>query len=260
VHEVSDSCSDFESDQKEVIVAFRGTVTNGNILSDLEYKQIVFPNKYRLQNLTLGTNEPNSSLTYLHAGFVKEFESVSSGVYESIFSLLRNYSEVDQISFVGHSLGGAMATIASLDFARNVSSGGFFSQRIRKIRLFTFGSPRVGNSNLATELAYYNVSAVRVKEKSDPVTILPPRISFLLVKDPYWHVGKLIIINESAALFCSSPRIPSFNESESILDEAARCKYNSLEVSSHLQFFEQKKFFGTFNVAEPKIAEQRPAT
>jgi predicted lipase len=74
-----------------------------------------------------------------------------------------------QIIFVGTSLGGALATLAAVDF--NVRFG--YGDRIS---LYTFGQPRVGDSNWARYVNGLPFSSrmYRISRRGDPVPHLPP--------------------------------------------------------------------------------------
>src|SRR5699024_9322989 len=97
----------------EVLVATRGTATRYDWLSNLNVAMQAGPGG-----------------TLVHAGFNEVWKSFAADV--SAFLRGRNPSVVH---CVGHSLGGALATLT----ADACSSAG-----IGELRLYTFGSPRVG--------------------------------------------------------------------------------------------------------------------
>ncbi|MBW4520452.1 MAG: lipase family protein [Scytolyngbya sp. HA4215-MV1] len=69
----------------------------------------------------------------MHRGFVSAYMSVR----EQIHTYLKNYTAATVI-VTGHSLGGALATLAAVDVQYNFASK-------FKIEVYTFGAPRVGN-------------------------------------------------------------------------------------------------------------------
>ncbi len=98
----------------------------------------------------------------VHGGFQRTFESFESVIHEYF---RQNRSNPSTIHIVGHSLGGALATLAADSL----------SERGQNVKLYTFGSPRVGtmsfSDNLAGKLDASNM--FRVSNQSDPVTMVP---------------------------------------------------------------------------------------
>lgn len=69
------------------------------------------------------------------------YNSVASGVLSTIASQLAKYPSYSLVS-IGHSLGGALASIAGVSLKANFPDV--------PLRMFTFGQPRTGNSVYAT--------------------------------------------------------------------------------------------------------------
>ena len=65
----------------------------------------------------------------------------------------------------GHSLGGALAAFASIDIHKNI---GVVNQ------VYTYGQPRIGNSNMAKFMATAIPNTYRVIDYADIVPHLPP--------------------------------------------------------------------------------------
>ena len=74
-----------------------------------------------------------------------------------------------QTIFIGHSLGGALATIASFYYANYATKYTFKSEPI----LITFGQPRVGNQLFAEYLTNNINQIYRIVRPKDPVTQIP---------------------------------------------------------------------------------------
>jgi hypothetical protein len=130
--------------QGEVLLAFRGTDIVQDWLTD---------GNFGLQQ--------GPSAWPVHAGFNETFKSFRAD--------LDRYMEgrkASTIHCVGHSLGGALASLA----ADHLSQGG-----IGGIKLYTFGAPRVGIAgfarNLTTKLGVENMH--RVYHVADPVSMIP---------------------------------------------------------------------------------------
>lgn len=101
----------------------------------------------------------------IHSGFLNAFETRPRGPAADI----RRYFEgknPTRIHIVGHSLGGALATLA----AEMLGSAG-----VAEVMLYTFGSPRVGDRGFAEALSG-SIGArniYRVYHPADPVPMLP---------------------------------------------------------------------------------------
>ncbi len=103
---------------------------------------------------------------FVHAGFNRSFNDFA----EDILAFLRLHKP-KVVHCVGHSLGGALATLAAdLVSHQNLSTS-------TKAALYTFGCPRVGFSDFADKLslsAKIGVSNIhRVYHAGDPVAMLP---------------------------------------------------------------------------------------
>lgn len=130
--------------QGEVLVATRGTAIGVDWLTNL--------------NIAMQRG-PSGHL--VHAGFNDVWKSFSSVLGE--FMRGRNPSV---IHCVGHSLGGALATL---------NADHFSSARMGEVRLYTFGSPRVGSARFASHLSQRvgDGHIHRVFHRADPVPMIP---------------------------------------------------------------------------------------
>lgn len=130
--------------QGEALVAMRGTVTARDWGTDLN----------------IGVqNGPTGHL--VHAGFNDTFKSC----VRELDDFFREFSP-SHVHCVGHSLGGALATLAAAHLSQGISGG---------ISLYTFGCPRVGvgafSAELTNRLGADNIH--RVYHDADPVSMIP---------------------------------------------------------------------------------------
>ena len=146
-------------------IMFRGTNDTTDILIDISIcRTKLFPN--------------NNSIL-VHYGFLEYFMFLEKSLTKEIND---KFSDFDIIQFNSHSLGAASATIAAT-FYSNYNNFG------KKIINYTFGSPRVGNTEF-TKFYKDNIDLnIRVRNKKDPVPLVP--ISAL-----YTHVDDTICINQ----------------------------------------------------------------
>ena len=114
---------------------------------------------------------PECSNCTVHAGFMSSWRNTRCIVVPHVEKALALYPDY-QVTLVGHSLGGAVAALASLEF----KARGWDPQ------VTTFGEPRIGNQALISFLdAQFNLTAQgssrdtyrRVTHVNDPVPLLP---------------------------------------------------------------------------------------
>ena len=124
---------------KDYVLSFRGTevTEKSDIFADLEAGK----------NLEACGGK-------VHVGFKGEVNKLWPAIESSI-------DQIDSLYVTGHSLGAAMATIASSRIQSKVKA------------LITFGSPRVGNGEFVDSL---NVTHFRVQNNCDDVTKVPFRL------------------------------------------------------------------------------------
>ena len=82
----------------------------------------------------------SSSGARAHKGFLNAYNSVAPHVLSTISDQIAKYPDYSLIS-TGHSLGGALASIAGVSLASNFPD--------TSLRLFTYGQPRTGNVEYA---------------------------------------------------------------------------------------------------------------
>jgi len=141
-------------DKKAVIVvSFRGTEKTSmkNWLTNLNFGKDPFPG--------LATS------IQVHQGFLGAYLDVQSQVLNAITKAQKACQDC-RILLTGHSLGGALATIAAADLAvRKIG--------VDKLSLYTYGSPRVGNDAFATWFNTQVKDSFRVTHADDAVIHVP---------------------------------------------------------------------------------------
>lgn len=129
------------------ILAFRGTEATS--LNDIKADA----NAITTKCVTAGS---------VHSGFKNAFETVEA----DIVNTLNDLEEKKPLMITGHSLGGALATIAAkrLSFKNGIGA------------CYTFGSPRVGDSEWISTI---KTPIYRIVNAADAVTMLPPNGLFI---------------------------------------------------------------------------------
>jgi hypothetical protein len=185
-----EACSFFETDDtrcflaatpKVVLIAFRGTANVGNWLSNL--------NIY-------STTRPYGKV---HRGFFGAFQVVDAQLRAEL-----SQRPDRPLLLTGHSLGGALATIAAAEW------NGLFPVAW----IYTFGQPAVGKGQFVDFMQRFATNFVRFVNNDDIVPRVPPT---------YRHVGRLFHFDadgelqsraESLGLGESSGGLPMLSETE----------------------------------------------
>lgn len=106
---------------------------------------------------------------------------------KSAVATLNSQHPVGRIMVTGHSLGGAIATLAGLDLR---------SQYGAKVQMIHFGSPRVGNEAFYNKVkATFGASAFRVTHANDIVPHWPKALSHA----GYHHIEKEVWYTSNSA-------------------------------------------------------------
>ena len=157
-------------------IVFRGSSSRRDWLINLSASKLIYP-----------YGDGNSKVK-IHSGFCKAYLSVR----KEIHNLVRLWAGTHDIIFTGHSLGGAIATIAAVDCEYNFNINP---------KLITFAQPKVGNRAYAESIDRRVPDYQRLCNVYDPVPHLP--------WGRYCHGGKLSHI----ARFCPNPHeIKGYNQ------------------------------------------------
>jgi predicted lipase len=158
---------------KTAFVSFRGTSTWMDVIHDLDTRPV--------------PADARPDIT-VHAGFRYKFFSIKNALEEV---LMENLADFDTLVLTGHSLGGALATIAA-PFLSDMFPA-------KTVKCISFGSPRVGNENFVKWFQSTVDSNVRIVNEHDPVPHLP-------LGSAYHHVSDgICIVPDSLYSF---PEIP----------------------------------------------------
>lgn len=193
-----------------IVIAFRGTASTTNLLSDLQVWRARHPGG--IGTPLLGT------APLVHQGFLKMYtkngfhdrllnkvEHILNRCQESVEKKNKNDGEMKSYSrppikvmLTGHSLGGALAILCSYDIATRTPCAAYDID----ISCYTFGAPRVGNHSWARE---YNskISETWQLINSDDVVTRAGKFFFL-----FKHVGHRVLLNRRGDLVVR----PSFVE------------------------------------------------
>eukprot|EP01034_Spumella_vulgaris_P037628 gene37628-46421_t len=129
-------------------MTFRGTQGVSDVLTDLD-------------TLTQSFGGKHSGVS-VHKGFLEQFHAVRT----PLTNFLKDHEgDYNRIVITGHSLGGALASIA----------GAYFSHLHLgvEVAVHTFGSPRVGNKAFGRYFSEHMAEHWRVVNEEDPAPLVP---------------------------------------------------------------------------------------
>ncbi|KAJ4776049.1 alpha/beta-Hydrolases superfamily protein [Rhynchospora pubera] len=164
-------------DPNAIIIVFRGTQENSiqNWIEDLFWKQ-------------LDLNYPGMPDAMVHHGFYSAYHNTTlrPAVLRAVEKTRKLKGDVP-IIVVGHSMGGAMASFCALDLVVN--------QGMEKVKLMTFGQPRIGNAVFASYFIEQVPDTIRVTHAHDIVPHLPPYYHYFPQKT-YHHFPREVWLHD----------------------------------------------------------------
>ncbi|KAI1338980.1 alpha/beta-hydrolase [Xylariaceae sp. FL0016] len=181
----SNACPDVEAAGATVDATFSGTITDvsGFVATDDTNQLIVVSIKgsQSIRNwitdfIFLQTSCDLVTSCLVHSGFYTAWNEIKDDLLAGVEAAVAA-NPTYSVFFTGHSLGGAVSTIA-VAYAReaNVTAD-----------LYTFGSPRVGNEKFVSFVTDQAGAEYRVTHLDDPVPRLPPIIlNYRHTSPEYW--------------------------------------------------------------------------
>ncbi|MEL7087734.1 MAG: lipase family protein [Planctomycetota bacterium] len=171
------------------VVILRGTLQPNEWIRNIQARLRPFLRSRIRRPFPSVAQQPIRSRALVHNGFMKIYESfemtrVSDGARISFAEGLGDLIIGRDVTFIGHSLGAALATLAGVDTALMSPADG------ERIRIVTLASPRVGNKGFA-RLADAVGRIDRVCNLVDLVTAVPPSTRLT----PYVHVGDVFRVS-----------------------------------------------------------------
>ncbi|GLC52272.1 hypothetical protein PLESTB_000603600 [Pleodorina starrii] len=161
-------------EDRRVVIAFRGTNESADWLIDLGALPV--PDKaIRPPDVPGPPGVEDPSKIRVHRGFLEGYKSVRTAVVKLVDEVLRVDGRPGpwKVEVTGHSLGGALATLASYDIAWNKRERDTQRQSgptIASVAMVTFGAPRVGNEVFVKDFNAVLPDAWRVHNHNDMVT------------------------------------------------------------------------------------------
>lgn len=159
------------------VVAFKGTDSDDlkNWMENLQFTKHM---------IRLDIDFPGFSDIRVHNGFSKTWAfGLRDDMLEAVNDLINRYGAEGPLYITGHSSGAAFAQLAAFTFKALLD--------LPDIRLYTFGSPRVGNDKFASTLPKMVTEIWRFTHDRDMVPSLP------WTTFGYWHVPQEVFQQEN---------------------------------------------------------------
>jgi len=157
--------------KNNIDICFKGTSN----INDLCFNLNIYPKQFLNNKIRI------------HSGFLNKYLSIKSLIIKNINKIIHE-NDIKEICFNGHSSGGAIANIASLDLSNLYKN--------TSIKCITFGSPRVGNNHFINEYNKNIKLSLRVVNKYDIIQYLPPIPIY-----KHNHKALLLLNNKEFTLF-----------------------------------------------------------
>ena len=221
--ETGGSCAVYRSlEKKLIVVSFRGTCELVDLLTDASIVQ---------EPWVEGEDPKKEGIPKVHVGFRKSMQSISRRLKELVLATVAPGDSIKDYDMLvtGHSLGGALATLFIADIGEyGIDAGRALPQldasdawwkslantfmgkvdeglvpkeppRPKTLRLYNFGSPRVGNNEFAARFSTLLDDgkinqAYRIVNDRDVVARMP-RTMYTLSVD-YDHCGQTVLVKE----------------------------------------------------------------
>lgn len=165
-----------DNNNNNCVLAFRGSEQFLDFMND-DFNAITI-SPYPRSECSGGTGFTQGCS--IHKGFYDAWHQLKQGVLRNLKEI-GCYEKGRKLHITGHSLGAAMAFVAAFEL----------SQEIPLHSVYTFGQPRVGDSDLIKEfqnrMRANNIPYFRITQYKDPIPHLPPLHLFL--PEDYRHAG-----------------------------------------------------------------------
>lgn len=183
--------------QKRIYVAYRGTSSISNWMSDLEVKQVAY------------TSYPECNCK-IHYGFYQSALNIKNQTLDSLKQLRKEYPTYN-IIITGHSYGAAVSQIISMELLKEGI----------KTEIYNYGQPRIGDKKYADFVNTKINNYWRFTHNKDVVPHLPPIEGF-----GYYHSCREVFENIDgklqlcSAIVCEDPKCADqYSTSQTIVDD-----------------------------------------
>ncbi|RWR88766.1 phospholipase A1-Igamma1, chloroplastic-like protein [Cinnamomum micranthum f. kanehirae] len=196
---VSDDDESKRIGRRDIVVAWRGTMSPSEWLEDIQGKlEPVGDGDVKVEHgfLSIYTSKSDSTRYNKSSASEQAMKEV-----KRLVTLYRERGEEVSLTITGHSLGGALALLNAYEAAASLPG--------IPVSVVTFGAPRVGNAAFKEKLQQLQVKTLRVVNKQDLVPRMPGIMfneglqKFEVITGPlqsvYTHVGVELKLDSQAS-------------------------------------------------------------
>lgn len=142
---------------RDIYIAFAGTTSKTDWLkTNIRIEDVPFPKEWLCERSENGA--------VVHAGFLAAYASIREKTWNLVSDFILRTAASGRIIVCGHSMGGAVASIAALDLLCKLEP----TQK-PKVHVISFGSPHIGNASFAKMFDARIPHSTRVVTVYDPV-------------------------------------------------------------------------------------------
>ena len=176
-------------DGSKVLVSIRGTANLENVLTDLTFPQ------ERVNFKTFERCDKQSASDHVcavHSGFLQAYRNIRNELTVLLKSTLAGCNDVATLYFTGHSLGGALTSLAALDLALHRDA--LRLPTSVSIECHTFGAPVIGGRSFQALFdVHFASKSLRFANHLDPV---PQALDVLYIAKHYPEIDMSKIVVE----------------------------------------------------------------
>ncbi|ORX68296.1 alpha/beta-hydrolase [Linderina pennispora] len=177
--------------EKLIVISFRGSKELSDWRDSLNIDLVPWP-----------ASIPGSQVM---AGVHEGYASLEPRIIPYVASLAERYPDY-AILATGHSLGGSRASLCALDLSIQ------HPQLVSRLRLYTYGIPKLGNSEFANAINRLEIPAYRAVNRGDIAAHLPPD------NPEYVHFGTEVWFQDGNVTLCYLDRRGQCSDTLSIFE------------------------------------------
>ncbi|WP_316504800.1 lipase family protein [Nitrosopumilus sp.] len=177
--------------QGDILVAFQGLkFASHNRLKKINLSEELGSGMINYKPIPISQGKENK----LHEKIYSIYQTFEKDLDMTLKKILKKQKpHSTHIYFTGHGFGGALATLAALDFVVKRDDLKFSEYQFTPASLYTFGSPRVLSKNIFKNLYRDRlISSYNVVSEKDLMPILP----FVIEPNQFVHGGQIIILDD----------------------------------------------------------------